>query len=59
MNLYKHQTEALAKINSNDKDIINIICGDGKTLIMKDSCKNYTVSAIFVPTKNLVERFLR
>ena len=53
--LHFAQIEALKSLEQHDKGIINMICGSGKTRIMKELTTRNQISAIFAPRKNLVE----
>ncbi len=54
--LYAHQRDALQHIQQSSRGIFNVICGGGKSLIMIHAIRNYQYSAIFAPTKILVEQ---
>ncbi len=56
---FKHQTEAIEAISQNEKGIVHIPCGCGKSLIMKHVAGQHRFSAIFAPTKNLVEQIAK
>ncbi len=56
---FKHQTEAIEAINQNNRGIVHIPCGCGKSLIMKHVAGQHKISAIYAPTKNLVQQIAK
>ena len=53
---FTHQTEAIKATMENTKGIISMVCGSGKSYVIKHVVGLHRFAAVYAPTKNLVQQ---